>query len=831
MNKISLSGVDSIDMAMSKLRICKPTDRPFILNKLATLYQESNLDDAISYSEQAIQSAEKLNDSINLANGLLNLGYIQMLKGNNSDAIVNITKSYQLFYKLNIRLGIAEAGDNLGSLYRYMGSNEKSLDYHLKSLTIFKDYSDTAGIICSLNNLGILYRGLENYSNAFSYYSQALSLAKKSKSIFLTTIYNSIGSYYWYLESNDSALVYYNRVLKIDPKTPLLKERYCAALNNLGNVYRSMEKLDSALYYYNLSLEKSTQYDFVNLKSITLKNFGILYSMQGNCPQALENIKKSIEIANRINLKRIVRDDYYLLSDIYAKQNDYKNAFQYHKLYSAYQESVYSDEQANKITQIEIDNIIRQKEMDKALLSKNIAEQNLKIQRNRSILIILSLVVAFFALLSYSILRLLKLSKNSAKMLEEMNEELESKVRNRTKNLQSEIVQHKITAAALIKAKEKAEESDRLKSSFLANLSHEIRTPMNAINGFTELLRDYALEPEKKNEYISIIRKSGHKLLLIINDIIEISKIETGQIVPHMKPVDVNDFIDDLYKTMIVTIPKEKDIKLEIALKRPIPDLTILTDEVKLLQIMSNLLNNAIKYTEKGSIEFGYDVIDEDSIHFFVKDTGVGIDEKNKDIIFERFRRIEGDLAIKKGGSGLGLAISKAYIEMLGGSIKVESKLGEGSTFSFTIPLKKTKKIEPIRDIEVQEIISSGNPSNIILVAEDDDINYLYFKEILSGLDFTIIRAKNGQEAIDMCSKSSDIKLVLMDIKMPQVDGYDALKAIRKINPKLPVIAQTSYALPEDKLLINNAGFDDYLTKPIDKDKLLRLVKDGIKSV
>jgi PAS domain S-box-containing protein len=242
----------------------------------------------------------------------------------------------------------------------------------------------------------------------------------------------------------------------------------------------------------------------------------------------------------------------------------------------------------------------------------------------------------------------------------------------------------------LIIARKKAEENDRLKSAFLANLSHEIRTPMNAILGFTDLLRDADLPSEKGNEYISIVHKSGNYLLSIINDIIEMSKLDTGQISIHPSWINLNTYLQNLYHTLKITIPKDREVQLEI-LPFEQNNIVIKTDEIKLTQILTNLITNSIKYTKEGSISFGYKLTDNHRIEFTVKDTGIGIEKKYHAIIFDRFTRAENDMSIIAGGSGLGLAITKAYVELLEGSITFESEINKGSTFSLSIPLIEYK--------------------------------------------------------------------------------------------------------------------------------------------
>ncbi len=377
----------------------------------------------------------------------------------------------------------------------------------------------------------------------------------------------------------------------------------------------------------------------------------------------------------------------------------------------------------------------------------------------------------------------------------------------------------------LMIAKQKAEESDKLKSSFLANLSHEIRTPMNAIIGFSDLLNDSKLSEKDKVEYLKIIRNSGTNLVSIIEDLLEMSKIDAKQISPKLISFDLNKTIQDLYDTIKVIIPAEKKINFYV-IENPNPTVrNILSDEIKLKQIITNLITNAIKYTENGKVGFGYTVNEKEKVlELTVKDSGIGIDKKNVSIIFDRFRRIEDDFSAELSGLGLGLAICKAYIEMLGGSIQVESTVGVGSNFVFTIPLHYDEKVVVKTEEEIREDFES-NSDKVILIAEDDNINFLLLKKILELKNYTTIRAVNGQEAVTICSTNPAIDLVFMDIKMPVMDGYSAFEKIKVFLPNLPVIAQTAHSSSEDKERVMQAGFTDYITKPLDKDKIFELLE------
>lgn len=383
----------------------------------------------------------------------------------------------------------------------------------------------------------------------------------------------------------------------------------------------------------------------------------------------------------------------------------------------------------------------------------------------------------------------------------------------------------------LYELKEKAIESDSLKSSFLANLSHEIRNPMNAILGFSDLLHD-AETTQIKEHYISIIQKSGDQLMSIINDIIDVSKIETGQVKPYYENIFLLPFILEIHRTLEITIPKEKNIRFDIVYDNISHNTVLYVDRVKLHQILTNLISNAIKFTNTGKITFTCSMTSHKEIKFSVSDTGIGIDKEHFSIIFDRFRQIENDSQIKQKGSGLGLSISKAYIEMMGGEISIVSKKGKGSCFTVTIPnLEKPQRIDSFEKSDKKVPVSEPKGNNeLIVIAEDDDVNYYYLSRLFAHTNFQIIRAFNGKEAVELVEKNPDVKLVLMDIKMPIMNGYEAARHIQKKFAHIPIIAQTAYALTEDETKINDAGFQGYIRKPIKRDALFSILNTVFQS-
>lgn len=373
----------------------------------------------------------------------------------------------------------------------------------------------------------------------------------------------------------------------------------------------------------------------------------------------------------------------------------------------------------------------------------------------------------------------------------------------------------------LMQATEKAQESDRLKSAFLANMSHEIRTPMNGIIGFCQLLQQPNISKEQITTFSNIIVNSSQHLLSIINDIIDISKIEAGQVSINHLPVSAKEQVQNVI-SLFNASARQKGLEIENASKNE-NDCIFLSDDVKIAQVLNNLVNNAIKFTQKGRIEVGF--VDEGKyIRFWVSDTGIGIAPENRSLIYDRFRQVEGANPNSLKGTGLGLSISKSLVELLGGKIWHESELGKGTTFHFTIPnIKTTKPSKQTYGTMEQPVVIDLKGAKILL-AEDDHVNMLLLKRTLENANSKVLVAKNGLEVLKIMEDQSDIALVLMDIKMPEMDGIEATRILKLKYPGLPVIAQTAYALPDERKRAIQAGCDDYITKPINIDDLYRII-------
>lgn len=379
----------------------------------------------------------------------------------------------------------------------------------------------------------------------------------------------------------------------------------------------------------------------------------------------------------------------------------------------------------------------------------------------------------------------------------------------------------------LKEAKERAEESDRLKTSFLANMSHEIRTPMNGIIGFANLLRDPELSEEKRDLFLKHIDHSSGQLLNIIDDIIDISKIESGQMKISNKPVRINVILEEIYSSFFHRIrgdgPGDKKVAFNLKKGNNSHDFTIVTDDYRLSQIFNNLIGNAIKFTKEGHITFGYTLKDHRHVEFFVSDSGIGIPNNKIKLIFDRFGQVNQERSLQPTGTGLGLPISKSLVNLMGGEMWVKSDVGKGCTFFFTLPLVVEKPVEEAR------ILISNKSYNwshkLILVAEDEELNWMFVREMLRQTGATIHRARNGNEVVEQTRKLTP-HAILMDIKMPEMSGIEAARKIREFNGTVPIIAQTAFVMAEEKEESLRAGCNHFVTKPLDRTTIMELI-DG----
>ncbi len=407
------------------------------------------------------------------------------------------------------------------------------------------------------------------------------------------------------------------------------------------------------------------------------------------------------------------------------------------------------------------------------------------------------------------------------------NNILQLRVKKRTNDLQHQLDLNTKITKELEKQKIKAEESDKMKSAFLANMSHEIRTPMNGIMGFTELLKSHDYSQDERKSFINIIQQSGERMLTTINNIIEISKIESGLESIQISETDIEKTVNELFH-FFNQEARKKGIELIIEKKINKQEQTFYSDNYKINSILTNLIKNALKFTSKGSVKIGY-VISDDAVSFYVSDTGIGIEKEKQRAIFNYFVQADSSTSSRFEGSGLGLSICKEYTKMLNGKIWVESEINKGSTFYVHIPNHLEVKAQ---NRMVQNNHFTGKPTIPnglkIIVAEDDKTSFVLLRYILEEISAKILHAENGFEAIELVKNNPDADIVLMDSKMPELNGIDAVKKIREFNNQIYIIAQTAYALDDYKSKTIDAGCNNYIEKPVNKAKLLEIISKSL---
>ena len=415
--------------------------------------------------------------------------------------------------------------------------------------------------------------------------------------------------------------------------------------------------------------------------------------------------------------------------------------------------------------------------------------------------------------------------KEFEKALQQKNEELQATEEElRVSNEELRDINQKLEEQKkeLEEAKEKAEESDRLKSAFLANMSHEIRTPMNGIIGFSQVLMESDYSKKEQTKFLEIIHSRSKHLLQIINDIVDISKIEANQFTVNRESFCLNDMLQELYETYQTDKKNYGKEHLQIELNKGLNrDESYLTSDPKRLrQILVNLLGNALKFTDEGEITFGYKKQSGNTLLFYVQDTGIGISESNKKYIFERFRQIDDSSTRNYDGTGLGLTISKNLVELLGGELKLESTPGQGSTFYFTIPHESIRKKQMEKGNKNKQKVYNWE-GKTILVIEDDPTSREYIKEILKSTGAQTIFKETGEEGLQEYEENENIDLILMDIRLPGASGIEITEKIREKDKNIQIIAQTAYAMSDDRKKCIKAGADDYIAKPIDPYDLM----------
>jgi len=815
------------------------------------------------------------------------LGLTHIKFENYDRSLFYIQKALYFYESINEKSEIAKIHKNLGNIYLFLNNESLALPEYQKALLLYRELSDEDGIAMCYNNLGMIFSNLGNMSKALEYFNQSLEIKKKLKN--LSSYANTLGNIgYAYLNNSkyERAIDYFNDALTImiEINNPSgLSEMY----NYLGEVYIKKGEYKRAFEYLEKGKVISEKNNYKQRLTVNYKLFSEAYYGVGEYKKAFENYKTYSLITDSVfealSNQRLV--DYKIIYENLKNENE---LIAQEKKIQRQRDQLFFALLILLFTVIFIVVLLRQ---NRVVRRKNSKIQNInreldqRVQKKTSELRITQYSVDLaadaimwmksdgrFFYVNDSACSLLNYKKSELEnmsifdIVPEFTEDLWLEYWNQLKKNKTYIIQlyyrsklgsdipvetafnfrefegseynftfsrniteRKLSEEKLKNAKDRAERSDRLKSSFLANMSHEIRTPMNAITGFTDLLIDQSVSQKDKEEIASLIKLSSNDLLTLINDIIDISKIEADELSINKSLYLVNEILNDIYKLYSQDINlKHKKLDLVFSI---IPDsnrIAIYTDYARFRQILINLLNNAIKFTDKGEISFGYSLItlgNRKLIKFFVKDSGIGIAQENLEYIFDQYTMFNDDRTKKYKGTGLGLSISKKLVQILGGEIHVESKEGVGSMFYFTLPYQEINNsdVQLLKTSKSKQIYDWSQKT--LLIVEDTPSNYYLIETFLKPSKAILYWAKNGKEAIDLFKSIPKIDLVLMDIQLPGINGYEATKIIKAINKTTPIIAQTAYALSEEKELSINEGCDDYISKPIKQEALIILLK------
>jgi signal transduction histidine kinase/CheY-like chemotaxis protein len=787
-----------------------------ILLGLSEALETDSAQAALKYAQTAKELSAELNNQVYLAFSYVKTGNALLALNSFRESKINLEKGLELLKQLNskepnrsdINTNLAEAYYGLGLADYYLGEYEQSVIAYQDALRKYTALNDRQKVANIYQNMGLVHSDLKNAQLSLEYYFKSLDLNKKlNNKTNIAGLTQNVGLFYYGNKDYQKASSYINESLKIYKELDD-KEGIAISFSNLGLIFQSQGDSKKALDYFREAYRAFTITGYTPGIITALHNIGTALSDLGKFRPALNSFEKSLSMADSMEYTDMILTNYEAIAHLYADFKDYKKALEYQTKYYRAKDSVYSEESRNKIAELEAAYDLEVKESE-------LANQQIKLKQQKTQkYILIGGIFTVFAFLLFVVFAYRKKSKME-KELKQNKKNLELLVEQKTEELKTSHTERRY-----------ALESDRLKSAFLANMSHELRTPMNAIIAFSNFLKDPELSAEKRDEYINYITTAGDTLLHLVDDIIDSAKIESKQLTISHVRCNITDLLFEL-KEIFNEIRSKKQrahIELKISEASRKDDVYVLTDPLRLKQVLSNLLENALKYTTEGFVEFGY-VTEKKSVTFFVKDTGIGIPKDKFEYIFQRFSQIEYTVKDSFRGTGLGLSITKNLVELLGGTIWVESEMGTGSTFYFTIPSEKIES-EPRpfgsekKTVKYDKAQLFDWSNKNVLVAEDEDLNYKVLESVLSRAKANVWRAKDGVEAVEVC-QATTIDLVLMDIQMPRMDGYVATHKIKQFNKNLPVIAQTSYAMAGERENCLAAGCDDYLSKPLNLEELL----------
>ncbi|MFP4469263.1 MAG: tetratricopeptide repeat protein [Bacteroidales bacterium] len=776
---------------------------------------------AMDYYKQTLAKYDSLGRMQDVSDINYNIALLYDAQGDKEKALEYYEKSLSITDSLNLPLESAATMNTIGVLFYDWGNYQKALDYYEKSLAIKRTLDDKPGMAHTLNNLGILHHSWGNLEEALVFYRESMTIEEGLKNeAGMSTAYNNIGIIYADQGKYQEAMDYYSKSLEIE-KTRGNKSGIATALNNIGELYSDMGQHAKAIETLeeSLSLEKENN-DAVGM-AIAFSTLSSLHQKKGNLQKSLSYNDSSIKLALELKIPETELDAYKIYAEIYEDLDDPSMALKYQKLYSNLKDSLFKDNMHKEIAQLQANYNLNKKEQEIELLnSKNQVHQldieNKRIQMKRQRIVIIFSITGFVVILIVSVIlfRQIHQKRKAYALLHEQNKEI---IKNRNE---------------LIVAKEKAEESDRLKSIFLANMSHELRTPLNGILGFTEILRSEVNDPSHR-EMADVINTSGNRLLETLNSIIDLSIIESNKMELMQQEILLDELIVE--RVMLYRIAaRKKNLYLDV--KLPEKGIRFICDAKILRNLLNNLIDNAIKYTRQGGITITGKLDrrqHENILEIRVSDTGIGIPGDQLRHIFDKFRQVSEGHNREYEGAGLGLTICKKYMELLNGTLDVESSLNNGSSFTARLPVRIPEvAMIPNEDLaampETRETSHQfGGMKPSVLIVENEETNLKYLEYNLKKT-CKVDTATDGPTSIQKVAQKK-YDAILMDINLgASMNGMTAAKLIREIPgcENIPIAAVTANAMLGQKEEFLQNGCTHYIAKPFTPAQLHELLME-----
>lgn len=792
----------TIDSLKNKLPYADTDKRIDLYIEISGLYEKTEPDSAIKYLTLA-DNLCRINDIKN--EDLLTLfADIYIEKQQFETAISYLQDILQISIVANDSLNIIKLKNRIGSLYLSLEKNDMALSKHMDALKMSKEINNKRTGADALTYIGNVFYRLGNYEEALLYYKKALAgLKELNDSIGESYIYNNLGEVYKNMGKFELALSFCSKSLEIKKRHSYFNG-IAISYNTMGEVYEKQYEFEKAIGYYKKSLalweHENSSSGIIETNVMLARVYRKISKL--NMSKALLN--RSLILANSKTPYRVLIMINKELSYTYEAAGDYDAALKFYKKFSALKDSIKLERNSTELhkMRINLDNQNKEEKIQKLEEEKRVEQKAFAKQKNMTLYLLAAFVVVLLS--GLLLLRQYKLRLKANRKLKDQNKSLEE------------------AEKLLILQKEQAERADMSKSVFLANMSHDIRSPMNAIIGFSDIVAQSLQSDNKAIEYLNYVKQSGNSLLRLIDDIIDIAKIEAGQLKLRKQAFGLNVLMNELFVSFQTIINQKPNNKVLIKLNIPsnCDNIGINSDEMRLKQVLTNFLSNAVKFTDEGIIELGYRFLPEDNMIFYVKDSGVGISKDQQELIFQRFGQVEESYTRNYTGTGLGLAISQNIIDMLGGDIWVESEPGIGANFFFKIPVEIIET-QAGQDINKNRQFKHYNwQAKQILLVEDDETSLKLLKSLLQNTLIKIVTANDGQGAIKLI-KEHKIDLVLMDIQLPELNGFEATKQIKKLDKDIPVIAVSAYAMQSELEMAKDIGFDRFVTKPFNINDLL----------